>query len=127
MDREHAVIIGAGPAGLTAALELLERTPIHPIVLEATGQVGGLSRTVRFGNNRMDIGGHRFFSKSDRVLDWWLHVFPLQALPPGPRPQFLARPLATLREIRCRAGRPRSASAIVSAILCCHGSVTLWK
>ncbi|MBW2524179.1 MAG: NAD(P)/FAD-dependent oxidoreductase [Deltaproteobacteria bacterium] len=96
MADERAVIIGAGPAGLTAALELLERTTLRPIVLEASGQVGGLSRTVEFEGSRMDVGGHRFFTKSDRVLDWWLHIFPLQALPPGPYPQFLLRPLASL-------------------------------
>ena len=96
MADERAVIIGAGPAGLTAALELLERTTFRPIVLEASDEVGGLSRTVRFDGNRMDVGGHRFFTKSDRVLDWWLHIFPLQALPPGTHPPFLLRPLAAL-------------------------------
>src|SRR5690349_16674026 len=72
-----AVIIGAGPAGLTAALELLERTDIRPIVLEMSEEMGGLSRTVEYKGNRIDIGGHRFFSKSDRVMDWWLSVLPL--------------------------------------------------
>ncbi|MFO0809712.1 MAG: NAD(P)/FAD-dependent oxidoreductase [Gemmataceae bacterium] len=74
-----AVIIGAGPAGLTAAWELLERTDICPVVLEASEEMGGLSRTVEYKGNRIDIGGHRFFSKSDRVMDWWLSVLPLQA------------------------------------------------
>ena len=76
-----AIIIGAGPAGLTAAYELLCRTSIVPIVLEASDQVGGLSQTVNYRGNRIDIGGHRFFSKSDRVMDWWLQFLPLQALP----------------------------------------------
>src|SRR6266702_340622 len=71
-----AVIIGAGPAGLTAALELLRRTEISPIVLEATGEIGGISRTIRYKGNRMDIGGHRFFSKSDRVMNWWMDLMP---------------------------------------------------
>src|SRR5271154_3771473 len=71
-----AVLIGAGPAGLTAALELLRRTDIHPIVLEATGEIGGISRTIRYKGNRMDIGGHRFFSKSDRVMQWWMDLMP---------------------------------------------------
>jgi protoporphyrinogen oxidase len=76
-----AIIIGAGPAGLTAAYELLTRTEIVPIVLEASDQVGGLSRTVNHRGNRMDIGGHRFFSKSDRVMEWWFQFLPLQAMP----------------------------------------------
>ena len=71
-----AVIIGAGPAGLTAALELLRRTDIKPIVLEASGEIGGISRTIRYKGNRMDIGGHRFFSKSDRVMRWWMDLMP---------------------------------------------------
>ena len=61
-----AIIIGAGPAGLTAALELLRRTDIRPVVLEKSDCMGGISRTVNYKGNRMDIGGHRFFSKSDR-------------------------------------------------------------
>ena len=65
-----AIIIGAGPAGLTAATELLQRTDIHPIVLEATKQIGGISQTVNYKGNRMDIGGHRFFSKNERVTKW---------------------------------------------------------
>ncbi len=75
---KKAVIIGAGPAGLTAALELLRHTDIVPIVLEKSDSLGGISRTVQFGENRMDIGGHRFFSKSDKVVSWWLDVLPLQ-------------------------------------------------
>jgi protoporphyrinogen oxidase len=74
-----AVIIGAGPAGLTAAYELLERTNIRPIVIESSDSMGGISRTVHYKGNRIDIGGHRFFSKSDRVMQWWLNILPLQA------------------------------------------------
>ena len=74
-----ALIIGAGPAGLTAAYELLARTDIMPIVLERSTYMGGLSRTVNYKGNRIDIGGHRFFSKSDRVMQWWLNILPLQA------------------------------------------------
>src|SRR6202020_1257966 len=78
MDRgkRTAVIIGAGPAGLTAALELLRRTDIVPIVLEASEEIGGISRTIKYKGNRMDIGGHRFFSKSDRVMQWWMDLMP---------------------------------------------------
>lgn len=76
-----AIIIGAGPAGLTAAYELVTRTDIQPIVFERTGDIGGISKTVEYHGNRMDIGGHRFFSKSDRVVDWWLNILPLQTAP----------------------------------------------
>jgi protoporphyrinogen oxidase len=79
MTKQKAIIIGAGPAGLTAALELLRRTDIQPIVLEATDVIGGISRTIRYKGNRMDIGGHRFFSKSDRVMQWWLELMPIEA------------------------------------------------
>ncbi len=74
-----AVIIGAGPAGLTAAYELLQRTGIRPVILEMTDDVGGISRTVEYHGNLMDIGGHRFFSKSDRVMDWWQEMMPIEA------------------------------------------------
>jgi protoporphyrinogen oxidase len=67
---KKAVIIGAGPAGLTAGLELLRSTEIVPVILEASDEIGGISRTIRYKGNRMDIGGHRFFSKSDRVMQW---------------------------------------------------------
>ncbi|QHN02094.1 NAD(P)/FAD-dependent oxidoreductase [Granulicella sp. WH15] len=73
---KRAIIIGAGPAGLTAGLELLRRTDIQPIILEASGEIGGISRTIRYKGNRMDIGGHRFFSKSDRVMQWWMELMP---------------------------------------------------
>ena len=76
--KKTAVIIGAGPAGLTAALELLRRTDIVPVVLEKSERMGGLACTVNFKGNRIDIGGHRFFSKSDRVMQWWLDILPLQ-------------------------------------------------
>lgn len=73
----RAIIIGAGPAGLTAAFELLEHTDIIPIILEADSQIGGLSRTINYKGNRMDLGGHRFFSKSDKVMQWWLRLLPI--------------------------------------------------
>ena len=72
----QAIIVGAGPAGLTAALELLRRTDVVPVVLEASEEIGGISRTIRYKGNRMDIGGHRFFSKSDRVMQWWIDLMP---------------------------------------------------
>lgn len=73
-----AIIIGAGPAGLTAALDLLERTDIKPIIIELDNCVGGIARTVNYKGNKIDIGGHRFFSKSDRVMNWWLRILPLE-------------------------------------------------
>ncbi len=73
------VIIGAGPAGLTAALELQRRTRLRPIVFEAGTQVGGISKTVEYRGNRMDLGGHRFFSKSDWVVNWWQQIMPIAA------------------------------------------------
>lgn len=75
--RRTAVIIGAGPAGLTAALELLDRTDIVPIIYESDTIVGGISRTVNYRGNRIDIGGHRFFSRSDEVMEWWNKVLPV--------------------------------------------------
>ncbi len=76
MQKRKAIIIGAGPAGLTAGLELLRRTDVQPILLEASHEIGGISRTIRYKGNRMDIGGHRFFSKSDRVMRWWMDLMP---------------------------------------------------
>jgi len=78
-SRKIAVIAGAGPAGLTAALELLRRSDIAPMVFEADQQVGGISKTVNYRGNRMDIGGHRFFSKSDWVMRWWQDILPVAA------------------------------------------------
>lgn len=77
-SKKIAVIAGAGPAGLTAAYELLERTDIMPLIAEKSHDIGGISKTVNYKGNRIDIGGHRFFSKSDRVMDWWLNILPVQ-------------------------------------------------
>src|ERR1017187_138941 len=79
---KKAIIIGAGPAGLTAGLELLRRSDIVPIILEASDEIGGISRTVRYKGNRMDIGGHRFFSKSERGMQWWMDLMPPDASAP---------------------------------------------
>ena len=79
--RKIALIAGAGPAGLTAAYELLKRTDIHPIVCEATTAIGGIAQTYNYKGNRIDIGGHRFFSKSERVMDWWFSILPKQGAP----------------------------------------------
>lgn len=76
--KKTALIVGAGPAGLTAALELCRRSSIRPIVFEASDRIGGISCTIRYKGNRIDIGGHRFFSKSDRVMDWWTTILPVE-------------------------------------------------
>lgn len=76
-----AIVIGAGPAGLTAAYDLAHKTEIQPIVFEATDEIGGISRTVNYKGNRIDIGGHRFFSRSQRVMDRWFEILPLQGRP----------------------------------------------
>jgi protoporphyrinogen oxidase len=79
MLRDKVVIAGAGPAGLTAALEL-QRLGVKDItVIDMDSQVGGISKTVQYKGNRIDIGGHRFFSKSDWVMDWWQEQLPLAA------------------------------------------------
>src|ERR1700735_3699534 len=72
-----AAIAGVGPAGLTAALELLKRSDITPVAFETDSQVGGISKTVNYRGNRMDLGGHRFFSKSDWVMRWWQDILPV--------------------------------------------------
>ena len=71
-----AVIAGAGPAGLTTACELLERSDVKPLVFELDTQVGGISKTINYRGNRMDLGGHRFFSKSKAVEDLWTEILP---------------------------------------------------
>ena len=80
METKRIIVIGAGPAGLTAAIELLKKG--HAVtVLEASDRIGGISQTVRYHGNRMDIGGHRFFSKDERVNRWWAERMPLQGAP----------------------------------------------
>ena len=81
LEQKIALIIGAGPAGLTAAHELLAATDIRPIIIEKTGDIGGLSKTVDYKGNRIDAGGHRFFSKSPKITAWWNAVLPLQGRP----------------------------------------------
>ena len=79
--RPVAVIAGAGPAGLTAAYELLARTNVRPLVFERTHAIGGIAQTYNYKGNRIDIGGHRFFSKSERVMSWWFSMLPRQGAP----------------------------------------------
>src|SRR5262245_20337504 len=69
----HDVVIGAGPAGLTAAYELT-RLGRRPLVLERSGLVGGLARTELYKGFHFDMGGHRFFTKSDDVSRVWREI-----------------------------------------------------
>jgi len=79
---KKALLIGAGPAGLTAAFELLKQhSDIELTILEATDRIGGISCTINHNGNRIDIGGHRFFSKSDVVMDWWAARMSVQGFP----------------------------------------------
>jgi UDP-galactopyranose mutase len=71
----NPLIIGAGPAGLTAALELAKRG-VTPRIYEASADVGGLARTPTDGDWRVDPGGHRFFTKSEEVADLWRSLLP---------------------------------------------------
>lgn len=99
--KKKVIIIGAGPAGLTAAFELLKAQPdqYDVTILEESGEIGGISKTVQYKNNRMDIGGHRFFSKDDRVMTWWDELMPRQG-----KPSFDDQKLG--REKKLRAGGP---------------------
>lgn len=81
MTKKHVVVIGAGPAGLTAAYELTKYPQFTVTVLEESAVAGGISRTVQTNGNRMDLGGHRFFSKDNRVMEWWFSVFAAQGKP----------------------------------------------
>ena len=76
---KKVIIIGAGPAGLTAADKLLdEKEKYEVIILEESQEIGGISKTVNYNGNRMDIGGHRFFSKNQEVMEYWKNLMPLQ-------------------------------------------------
>lgn len=81
MNKKRTIIIGAGPAGLTAAYELSRQPDQNVLLLEESNEIGGIARTIQHKGNRMDIGGHRFFSKSDTVMNWWDRIMPLQGKP----------------------------------------------
>ncbi|MCB0976287.1 MAG: NAD(P)/FAD-dependent oxidoreductase [Acidimicrobiales bacterium] len=82
-DAEQIVVIGAGPAGLTAAFQF-HKYGISSTILEADSQVGGISRTAQRDGWRFDIGGHRFFTKVQAVEDLWHEILPDE--------EFLMRP-----------------------------------
>src|SRR3954470_3127077 len=115
MSEKRALIIGAGPAGLTAAFELVKRTGIQPIVLEKSDDMGGISRTVRYKGNRMDIGGHRFFSKSDRVMNWWMEVMPVEAAEGAGNSPEAAKPHTITYQQKSRQVPAASATAVTDA------------
>ena len=74
---KKVVIIGAGPAGLTTAYKLLKDKEKYDVtVLELENQVGGICRTINYNGNRMDLGGHRFFTKSEEINKLWEEVMP---------------------------------------------------
>ncbi len=79
MSKSHILIIGAGPAGLTAGFEILQKTSSIPVILEASEIIGGISQTAEYKGNKIDIGGHRFFSKSDTVMKFWEQFFPTES------------------------------------------------
>jgi protoporphyrinogen oxidase len=78
---KKAIIIGAGPAGLTAAYQLLKETDIHPILFEKSSMIGGISQTAIYKENHIDLGGHRFFTKNPDVMSLWQELMPLQGAP----------------------------------------------
>ena len=98
--KKKVIIIGGGPAGLTAAYELLSKGKNYDVtILEESSSLGGISKTVNYKGNRMDIGGHRFFSKDDRVVDFWKEVMPLQG-----KNSYDDKKLKRRREERCSNG-----------------------
>ena len=78
------IIVGCGPAGLSCAYHLLKKNKnkkFHVTLLEEDSSVGGISKTAVYHGNRMDLGGHRFFTKNQEVLKLWLDIMPLQGFP----------------------------------------------
>ena len=121
-EAERVVIIGAGPAGLTAAWELTKRGQTAT-VLEADSVVGGISRTVERDGWRFDIGGHRFFTKVGEVEQVWHEILPHEDFLLRPRMsrihyrgKFIDYPLRAMNALRGSAcGKPSSACARTSA------------
>lgn len=78
LNKKKILIIGAGPAGITAGIELQKKGIKDITIIESDNQVGGISKTINYKNNYIDIGGHRFFSKSDWVMQWWTNLLPIE-------------------------------------------------
>src|SRR5271155_3910694 len=74
MSKPHVAIIGAGPAGLTAAYLLCKKGATVTVLEADPAYVGGISRTEKYKGFHFDIGGHRFFSKSKEVEDFWTEI-----------------------------------------------------
>jgi protoporphyrinogen oxidase len=122
-DRRHVVIMGAGPAGLTAAYELMKHEVPITVIEKDPSYVGGLARTVEYKGYRFDIGGHRFFSKNQEVEDLWSEILGPEMLTRGRlsriyyRGRFFAYPLKAanalwnlglVETIRCLASYARA-------------------
>jgi protoporphyrinogen oxidase len=122
-DRRHVVIMGAGPAGLTAAYELMKHEVPITVIEKDPSYVGGLARTVEYKGYRFDIGGHRFFSKNQEVEDLWSEILGPEMLARGRlsriyyRGRFFAYPLKAanalwnlglVETIRCLASYARA-------------------
>ena len=104
-ERKHVVIMGAGPAGLTAAYELMKHEVPITVIEKDPKQVGGLARTVEHNGYRFDIGGHRFFSKNQEVEDLWTEILGAEMLTRGRlsriyyRGRFFAYPIKALNAL----------------------------
>jgi protoporphyrinogen oxidase len=122
-DRRRVVIMGAGPAGLTAAYELMKHDVSISVIEKDPTYVGGLARTVEHNGYRFDIGGHRFFSKNQEVEDLWTEILGAEMLTRGRlsriyyRGRFFAYPLKAanalwnlglVETIRCLASYARA-------------------
>ncbi len=78
---KKVIIIGAGPAGLTVANELLKQKEYEVTILEESSSIGGIAKNINYKGNRMDIGGHRFFSKAPKIVEYWKELLPIQGKP----------------------------------------------
>lgn len=77
--KKKVIIIGGGPAGLTAAYTILKNSTAYDVtILESEKNLGGISKTVTYNNNKMDLGGHRFFSKNEEINKLWQEILPLE-------------------------------------------------
>lgn len=75
---KKVAILGAGPAGLTAAYQLSKRHKFEIYLIEKDSLVGGLSKTIEFDGNRFDLGGHRYFSTDEHIKEIWKEVLPIE-------------------------------------------------
>ncbi|MFQ5435743.1 MAG: NAD(P)-binding protein, partial [Anaerolineae bacterium] len=73
-SERKVVIVGGGPSGLTAGYELAKKHGVRPLVIEKLDKVGGIARTENYKGYHFDMGGHRFFTKSKEVNEFWHEV-----------------------------------------------------